>query len=187
MIKLRRMNNMGERGPGVKPRSRFLPIGMIAGPVGGIVTALLSNWKLSIFGILLAIIGYQNFVSFEILRPFGVRTIPGIIQQLDEEKEIADRQVRIISEQLVECEMSRERLKDNIAQTNLEIQKWVTVSNDLQKNQSELSTVLTELKNKSNTTVDIIIQGPIPQTCDGAIKYLKDAVTKGELKWKLNG
>ena len=187
MIKLNKMSKMGERGPGSKSRSRFLPIGMIAGPAGSIVTALLSNWKLAIFGLLIAVIGYQNFMSFELLRPVGLRTVPGVIQDMEEAVEDAQNQVRIMAEQLAECEISRETLKDEIEDTNAEIQKWVDISNELQQSQSELSTALIELQRKSTAEVEIIVQGPIPQTCKGAIKFLRDAVTRGELKWNPSG
>jgi len=186
MIKLTKMNKMGERGPGIRG-SKFLPVGILAGPLAGIATSLLSNWKLAIFGLLIAVIGYQNFVSFEILKPVGLRTVPGVLQDLEKETERANAQIRIMAEQLTECDLSRERLKDKIAERNAEIDKWVAISTDLQENQTELSTALIELKKKSTTAVEIILEGPIPQTCEGAIKFLRDAVTNGELQWKPSG
>ena len=186
MVKLRKKANMGERGPRSRG-TRFLPVAALAGPASGLVSMLLSNWKLAIFGIFIAVISYQNLMAFEILRPFGLRTVPGVLQEVEEVQEKADNQIRIMAEQLTECELSRERLKDDIAERNEEIQQWVDLSTQLQANQTQLSAALIELQKKSQQDVEIIIQGPIPQTCDGAIKFLKDAVTRGELKWNTSG
>ena len=183
MIKLTRMSKMGERGPGIKPRSRFLPLGMIAGPAGGLVTALLSNWKMAIFGVLIAIIAYQNFMSFEILRPFGIRTVAGVLQDLEATEKKAERQISVMAEQLAECEISREGLKDQIEQTNAQINQWVAVSQQLQEEQTRLTQALVDLRRKSTAELEIILQGPIPQTCEGAVKLLREAVTKGDLSW----
>ena len=182
MIKMSKMSNMGERGPGIRG-SRFLPIGLIAGPAGGIVTALLKNWKLGIFGILLAILGYQNFISFEFLRPFGLRTVPGVIQDVEK----AEQKAEVLTEQLAECELGRDKLKDEILATNEQVQKWVDISTKLQNNQTTLSQALIDLKRKSTAELEIILQGPIPQTCKGAVDLLREAVTKGEIVWKTGG
>ena len=182
MIRLTKMSKMGERGPGVKS-SRFLPIGLIAGPAGGLVTALLKNWKMAIFGILIAVIAYQNTVSFEFLRIVGLRTVPGVLQDVEK----AERQVSILAEQLAECELGRETLKDEIAETNLQIDKWIELSQGLQQNQSTLSQALIDLKTKSTAELEIILSGPIPETCEGAVDLLREAVTKGDLVWKSGG
>lgn len=179
MVKLRPMKK-SERGPGVKAGSRFLPLGLIAGPAGGLVSALLKNWKLAIFAILVGFIFYQNYVSFELLKPFGFRTIPGVLQDSED-------QIRVLTAQLAECESSRENLKGAIQATNDQIQKWVDLSSKLQANQTQLSTALVDLKKKSTAELEIILQGPIPQTCEGAVKLLREAVTKGELSWKPGG
>ncbi len=175
MIKLRTIPK-AKRGPETKAGSRFIPLAMVAGPAGGIVSALLKNWKLAIFAILVAAIFYQNYVSFELLKPFGVRTIPGIQQELT-----------IVQEQLAACEDGRALLKQEIETTNAQIEKWVTLSEKLQANQAKLTTTLVDLKKKSTAELEIILQGPIPQTCEGAVKLLRDAVTNGELSWKTGG
>jgi len=182
MIKLHKTKRMGERGPG--KRARFLPIGMIAGPASGFITMFLKNWKIGLFAILIAIIVYQNTVSFEFLKPVGLRTIPGMEQDIVKIQEQADRQVRIMAEQLAECEISRETLKDEIAASNAEVEKWVALSQSLQQSQNDLTQTLIDLKKTSTAELEIILQGPIPQTCKGAIKLLREAVTSGDLKWK---
>lgn len=166
--------------PGTKAGSRFIPLGLLAGPVGTVVSGLFSNWKLAVFALLAGFIFYQNFVSFEILKPFGFRTIPGILQDNED-------QIHVLSEQLAECEGSRERLKDAVESTNEQIQKWVDLSQKLQADQTRLSSALVDLKTKSTSELEIILQGPIPQTCEGAVKLLKEAVIKGELVWKSGG
>ncbi len=180
MIKLSRIPK-NKREPGVKAAgSRFLPLGMIAGPAGGVVSALLKNWKLAIFGLLIGFIFYQNYISFEVLKPFGFRTIPGVVQDYQD-------QVRVLTEQLEACESSRESLKVAIETRNEEIERWVNVTKDLQANQAQLSSALVDLKRKSTAELEIILQGPVPQTCEGAVKLLRDAVTKGELSWDSGG
>jgi hypothetical protein len=182
MMNLRKMTKDKERGPGA-PGSRFIPIGLLAGPAGGVVTSLLKNWKVALFGILLAIITYQNTVSFEILRPFGVRTIPGLVQDHEKELAKARREVRIAQEQAIECDLSRERLKGEIAATNAQVEKWVALSNKLRADQGKLSEELLKLKQQGEQEVQIILEGPIPQSCDGAMKLLREAITNGDLKW----
>lgn len=177
-MKLRKLPKTGERGPGA-PGSRFLPLGLIAGPAGGIVTSLLKKWKLAVFGVLIAIIAYQNMMSFELLRPFGLRTIPGMVQEIEK----AEEKVRIAQEQVIECDLSRERLKGAIEATNAQVEKWAALSNKLQTEQSNLSQELLSLTQKTNTEIQIVLDGPVPQTCEGAIKLLRDAVTNGDLKW----
>ena len=180
MVKLERMPK-GSRGP--TTATRFLPLGLLAGPAGGIVTGLLSHWKLAIFALLIAFIGYQNYVSFEFLKPIGFRTIPGMQQDVDE----AEYQVSVIKEQLASCEMGREKLKVAIATTNAQIDKWVSLTQKLQAEQTHLSTALIDLKKKSTAELEIILQGPVPQTCEGAVKLLRDAITNGDLVWKSSG
>ena len=172
-----------ERGSGAPAGSRFLPLGLIAGPVGGGVSFLLSNWKVAIFLILLAIIGYQNYVSFELLKPFGLRTIPGVLQDAEKAQALLDAR----DQQLAACEAGRETLKTEIAVTNAQIDKWVSLSQKLQADQATLSTALIDLQKKSTAELEIILSGPIPQTCEGAVKLLREAVTKGELSWKSGG
>ena len=179
MIKLSRIPK-AKQGPEVKAGSRFIPLGMIAGPAGGIVSALLKNWKLALFGALLAFIFYQNYMTFEILKPFGFRTVPGVVQDYED-------QVRVLTAQLAECEGSRERLKGAIESQNAQIQKWVDLSKTLQANQAQLSTALVDLKRKSTAELEIILSGPVPQTCEGAVKLLREAVTKGDLAWPSGG
>jgi len=182
MMRLRKKTKMGEMGPGATG-SRFIPIGLIAGPASGIVTTLLKNWKIALFGILIAVIAYQNTVTFELLRPFGVRTIPGLVQDYEEQLSDAKDEVRVAQEQVIECDMSRERLKGEIAATNAQVEKWAALSHKLQADQGKLSAQLIELKKQGDTQVQLILEGPIPQTCEGAMKLLREAATKGELKW----
>ena len=166
------------RGTRNRTASRFLPIGMLAGPAGSIVTALLSNWKLAIFGILLAVMGYQNFMSFEILRPFGLRTVPGVLQDVKK----AENQAAIVAEQYAECEVGREILKQKIADTNALIQQWSDASAQQQATLDQLGNTLQQLQEQSKAELEIIISGPIPQTCEGAFKLLRESA--GELTWE---
>jgi hypothetical protein len=182
MMKLRRMPKTQERGPGA-PGARFLPIGLIAGPAGSILTGVLRNWKIVLFGILVAVITYQNTMTFELLQPFGVRTIPGIVEEYEDKLAKAEEKVRIAQEQVIECDLSRERLKGAIEATNAQVERWAALSSKLQAEHSNLSQELVKLTQQSNTEIQVILDGPVPQTCEGAIKLLRDAVTNGDLKW----
>lgn len=178
MKKLRRQPKTMDRGPGAKG-TRLLPLGMIAGPAGGLVTALLKNWKMAVFALLIAIIAYQNTVSFELLRPFGLRTIPGLEQDIAK----AEEKVRQAQEQVIECDLSRERLKGAIEATNAQVERWAALTNRLQTEQSNLTEELIQLTEQTNTEIQVVLDGPVPQTCEGAIKLLRDAVTEGDLSW----
>lgn len=184
MVKLRRKGKGGEVGPGRNTRFLPIPIGMLAGPAGAILPQLLKYWKVVLFAALIGLIAYQNTVSFEFLRIVGIRSVPGVLQDLEEVKEEADRKVAIAEEQLAACEAGRETLKAEIERTNNEIARWVALSEQLQADQSTLQSALIDLKQKSTAELEIILQGPIPQTCEGAVKLLRDAVTKGDLVWK---
>lgn len=182
MMRLRRMAKTHERGPGA-PGQRFLPLGLIAGPAGGLVTGLLKNWKLVIFGVLVATIAYQNTMKFELLKPFGLRTIPGVIQEFEGDLAKAEEKLRVAQEQIIECDLSRERLKGAIEATNAQVERWAALSNKLQSSHNNLSQELLDLKAKGDLEVKMVLDGPIPQTCEGAIKLLRDSVINGDLKW----
>lgn len=176
------MSKTQERGPGA-PGSRFLPVGMLLNPTGGLLTAIIQNWRVIVFGILVAIIVYQNKMEWEVLSPFGLRTVPGVIQEYEDQLADAKEQVRVAQEQVTECDLSRERLKGAIEATNAQVEKWAALSNKLQLQHDHLSDELIRLNEQSEIQVQMILDGPIPQTCEGAIKLLRDSVVNGDLKW----
>jgi len=162
-------------------RSRFLPIPL--GLLGGIVPALLRNWKLGIFGLLIGVIVYQNFVPFEFLKPIGLRTVPGVIQDVQK----AENKISILEDQNQACELGREKLKVAIETTNAQIEKWVNLSQKLQANQTKLNAELIALKKQNAAEIEQILNEPTPKTCKGAVNLLKDAVINGDLSWRKDG
>ena len=178
MMRLSYKSKTHERGTSTF-RSRFLPLGLMLGPVGGIIQAIFGNWKIVIVGLLIAVVLYQNTVSVEFLKFAGVRTVPGLQQEI---QQLTDN-TKVLKEHLVECNAGRDRLKEEIKTTNAQVQKWASLSNKLKQEQMSLKQQLADSSKKTDVEVNEILKGPIPQTCEGAIKLLRDAATKGELKW----
>lgn len=158
----------------VRQNSRFLPLGLLSGG-SGLLAAIISNWKVILFGGLVAVITYQNTMTWEVLRPFGLRTIPGIIQDSAET-------IQIKQEQLDQCELGREKLKGEIEATNAQIDKWANLSQQLQNNQSKLSEELLKLKQKSDQEVQQILEQPVPPSCNEAMDLLRNAAIRGGTK-----
>ncbi len=119
-------------------------------------------------------------MTLEVLKPVGFRTIPGILQEVEEDK----LDFAALEQQLQACNIGAEKLKTEVEVTNQQIAKWVEVSKELQEGNAELNKALIDLKAQSTQEVEIILQGPIPQTCEGAMKLLRDASTKGDLSWQ---
>lgn len=182
MMQLRKMPKSQERGPGA-PGSRFLPLGLIAGPAGGIVTTLLKNWKAVLFAVLIGIIAYQNTMKLEILSLVGLRTIPGVIQDYD--KQVTDLKKELHDTQLqsLEYELANEKLKGAVGALNSQVEKWSALTGKLQEQNTALGQRLSELKHKSDEQVQAILNGPKPKTCEGAIQLLRDAA-QGGAKWE---
>ena len=78
-------------------------------------------------------------------------------------------------------------MKGAIENQNAQIQQWVDLTQKLRADQAQLSTALVDLKRKSTAELEIILQGPVPQTCEGAVKLLREAVIKGDLAWPTGG
>lgn len=136
---------------------------------------LLTYWKqLSIIG-LVCMVFYQNFMETEWLKWVGIRTISGIEQEY-----VA--KLDVVEDQLLTCESSRETLKEQIALTNEQVQKWADVSEQLQNSQDKLSAELEKMRKESEQAVQDILEGPTPEGCDAAVDFLREAA-QGELRW----
>lgn len=139
------------------------------------ILGLLKYWKQILLGGILLTIFYQNFMTLELLKLFGVRTIPGITLEYH-------KKIDIKEQQLAECEDGRELLKRKIEAVNTEIDKWSKLSSQLQTEHDVLATELAELQRKSQQTVDDILNEPTPETCESAIEFLREAA-HAELTW----
>lgn len=143
--------------------------------IGKTFQFVIVHWKEVAVACMLFTIFHQNFMQLELLKWFGVRTIPGITQEYEEK-------LGVKSEQLAECELGRAELKGEIDALNTQVDKWASVSSQLQTQHDELVAELSEMRKKSEQAVQDILAGPTPESCEAAIKYLKDSA--GELKWK---
>lgn len=135
---------------------------------------IVTYWKqIIVVGMMLTIF-YQNFMHVEFLKWVGVRTIPGITQEYQ-------TTLKTKEDQLKTCEEGRAKLTGAINTLNSQVDKWATLSTQLQAQQDKLVVELAKMRKKAEHDVQEILNGPTPKTCDDAIKYLKDAA--GELKW----
>ena len=142
----------------------------IIGLVTSTVKFLIEHWKECLFAGMAFTIFHQNFMEWEMLKWVGVRTIPGIEQELV-----------VKQEQLDECELSRANLKGQIDSTNAQVEKWADVSSQLQRQHDKLVEEITDMREKSRKAVEDILSEPTPKTCEAAIQYLRDA--KEDLRW----
>lgn len=136
---------------------------------------VVQHWKEVVAISAISLIFYQNFVSFEFLKWVGIRSIPGIEQEYEKKLDIKEQQ-------LTECEASREVLKQQIDNTNAQIDQWASLSEQLQSQHTDLIEELEGMKKQSEQQVLDILEGPTPESCEAAIQFLRDAV-KGDLKW----
>ncbi len=132
---------------------------------------IIKNWKLAIVLGLCGVIFYQNTMEFEILKPFGLRTIPGVYQEIDELK----RDIDVLEQQLEECEGSRVRLAESIADTNRQVKEWFDISQDVQRENARIKQDIADLQNTTQQTVETILAEPAPETCEAAIQFLREA------------
>lgn len=143
--------------------------------LGSALEFVVKYWKqILVIGMIVTIL-HQNFMQFEMLKWAGVRTIPGITQEYEQKLQVA-------TEQLEECEAGRIELKSSIDTLNTQIDKWANVSSQLQTQHDELVLELTKMRKKSEQIVQDILSGPTPESCEAAMKYLRDSA--GDLKWK---
>jgi hypothetical protein len=133
------------------------------------------HWKELILGSMIVLIIYQNFMTVEVAKWVGIRTIPGITAEYEKKLDNKERKLK-------ECRSLTDRLVDEINFTNAQIDKWADVSIQLQQQHDQLMDELGEMRRQTEQTVLDILEGPVPETCELAIESLRDA-TKGELKW----
>jgi len=136
--------------------------------------AFVQNWKIGIILILLGVMYYQNNMKTEVLKWVGLRTIPGMQQDID----TANHEIDLIQQQLTECERGRTNLKAQVKDTNGQINKWYKVSEELRKTQQSLNNEISELKTKTKATVIEVLEGNTPQTCASSIQLLRDAASE---------
>lgn len=101
---------------------------------------------------------------------------------LGSELENRDKQIAHLNLVVQDLEDGKKKLKDAISQQNAEIEKWRTISDELDKQAEELASEITDIKEASAEEVAAILNEAKPKDCASAIKYLVDGVQ--DLKWK---
>ena len=149
----------------------FFAPAKIMGLIGNVAGFVIKYWKQCLFIGMAATIFHQNFMDKELLKWFGVRTIPGI-----------ERELVVKEQQLAECEISREALKREIEAVNAQVEKWADVSKQLQNQHDDLVQEIGKMREKSQQAVQDILDGPTPESCEAAIEFLKEAA-QGDLRW----
>lgn len=150
----------------------FFAPAKIIGLLKGSFVFVVKYWKQCLFIGMAGLIFHQNFMEWEVLKWVGIRTLPGIQQELV----VKDQQLEL-------CEISREALKSEIESVNAQVDKWADVSKQLQNQHDELVAEIGEMRKKSEAAVQDILAGPTPETCEAAIEFLKEAA-QGELRWQ---
>lgn len=107
-------------------------------------------------------------MTFQAFRIFGIETIPHIKQEM-----------QLLEEDLQTCQQRKQTLETTIVTLNAQIDKWATVSTDLQDQHSQLATTIEQDRIESDQRVNEVLIGPTPESCDAAFEYLRDAATGG--------
>lgn len=121
------------------------------------------HWKELGLALLIGTVTYQNVFETEWLSWFGFRTIPGLEQELEQQQR-----------KLVACETSRKNLKDAVQNTNQQIDKWADLSQDLQRSHDQFIEQLDQMTKQREQATEQILNEPTPQTCQAAIRYLRE-------------
>lgn len=136
----------------------------ILGGIKNTVFFVIEHWKEVTVACMLGLILHQNFMQFEMLKWAGIRTVPGVEQELS-----------VKNEQLATCKENVATLKGEIKGLNTQVDKWADVSSQLQDQHNQLVAELADMREKSEKAVEDILNDPTPETCKDAIQYLKDA------------
>lgn len=129
-----------------------------------------ANWKEIGLALLIGMLVYQNFFSFEVLKIVGIRTVPGLQQEVAE-----------TTEKWKEAEESRERLKEEINTTNDQIQEWVDVSRRAEESQKQFLERISDRIEQRDERVEEILEGETPEGPDEAIEFLRKGAE--EFEW----
>lgn len=138
-------------------------------------TLLLQYWKVGLFAILIAIIGYQNLSTYRWV--FGLDTIPALESKLEETR----KQYETLKGQFDQVVDANKNLADAQDLLNKQIMEWKQVSEHLEKQNEKLARELADMRRQTDATVDSILKGKAPKTCTEAIQYLIDG--KDDLRW----
>ena len=155
--------------PPPKPRSVLLGLSLLSLP-GKMFGFVLRYWKQCfIIGLIVAVL-YQNFSPTRYL--LWIDTIPYLRNQVTE-----------LETQNDEMQKANELLVVRIRKTNETILDWKKKSDALQAKLNKLNDTIEEHQEEVAIDVAEILAAPAPQTCEGSINYLIDAVE--DLQWDI--
>ncbi len=133
-----------------------------------IVPMIIKNWKPIIIVGMGFVIWYQNFNETRFL--FGAETMPSLEKQLSAALVAVDV-----------CKDGNDTLSKAIDDRNTEVQKWKTISKDLEDNINILQNDLNASRKVTDTQVKTILAGKTPKSCKEAIDYLRNG--RKDLQW----
>jgi len=134
-----------------------------------IVAFVIKNWRECLVAGLAFTVWYQNFSDTRFM--FGAETIPSLEKRLAGAVDAVDI-----------CKAGNDTLAAAIDERNAEVEKWKTISKELEGDIANLQTTIAGMRTETNTEVDIILKDDTPKTCEAAIDYLRDG--RKDLQWK---
>ena len=142
---------------------------MISGiNIKAVGSVVLNYWRECIIALLLAVVIYQN--NFETRLFFGAQTIPAL-----------EADLAIIKDNLNICKDGNAKLSAAIDENNIRIAAYKKLEEDMRGDIAKLKGELDAARAQTDSAVGVILNDPTPQTCEKAIKYLRDAGK--ELQW----
>ena len=129
---------------------------------------LIKNYKIVIFVLMAAVIGYQNFFETRVF--FGSETIPSLKIRLA----AAENAVLI-------CKDGNDKLSAAIDERNAEVEKWAGLTEVLEGDILVLKDKINNMRVDTVKAVDSILKDETPKTCEASIDYLRDG--RKDLQW----
>ena len=153
-----------------------LPVGIALKALGWLTGAnikkaimfVVNNWRECLIAVLLAIVIYQNRMETRFF--FGAQTIPAL-----------EADLAVVKANLDTCIAGNEALSTAIDENNAKILEYERLTQDLQASIDVLEGELDAARAETDAAVDDILNDPTPESCEDAIKYLRDA--RKELTW----
>lgn len=128
---------------------------------------MIKNWRVTIIGILLSVLWYQNY-STEVR--WDIVTIPYIQSQLDE----ATTALKTSADGNAELSASLDK-------RNMEVAEWKATTKVLATQNEILTTQIDKVKGSTHARVAKLIKQQTPKSCTAAFNLLSTNI--GELKW----
>lgn len=130
-----------------------------------LIELVLKNWK--------------AIVAFAVLGValFGFLHVRGLYKTIERK----DHEISILQQRIDACKGNVEALETAIDQQNASIDAALKAGREAERRIRELEGELTEIEREHEREIKDILDRPRPETCEGAIDYLKNV--RGGLKW----